>query len=193
MLGSGKEFGMEFTYRVQEGAGGIADALYLAKDFVGDAEEIVCVLGDNIFDNDELDTNITYSDYFEASVFVKKVSNPQDYGVAKIVDGKVVEIIEKPKTFISDMAVVGLYVYTPDVFSVIETVKPSPRGELEISSVNDYYASKGKLNYKMVGGYWADCGGSIHRYSEASLHGAKKANVSKDEIDGFVSVIFDEK
>lgn len=192
MLGSGKEFGMEFTYRVQEGAGGIADALNLAKEFARPTDEIVCILGDNIFDNEELDTTVSLNDA-DACVFVKKVSNPQDYGVAEIVDGKVVRIVEKPKTFISDMAVVGLYLFKYDVFSVSEVVKPSARGELEISSVNDYYAETGRLKFKTVNGYWGDAGGSIRRYAECNMHGTKKANVSAEEINSFRTIVFDEK
>ena len=192
MLGSGKEFGMELTYRVQEGAGGIADALYLAKDFVKPTDEIVCILGDNVFDNTNLDTDVKLGED-RACVYVKEVPNPQDYGVARIVDGKVVEIIEKPKTFVSNSAVLGLYVYTYDVFNVIQKVKPSKRGELEISSVNDYYAAENNLQFKTIKGYWADCGSSIQRYCEASLYGAKQARVSAQEIDTFKSIVFDDK
>ena len=193
MLGSGKEFGMEFTYRIQEGATGIADALCLAKDFARPTDEIVCILGDNIFDNEELDTKVELNDDSSACVFLKTVSNPQDYGVARIVDGKVVEIIEKPKEYISDVAVVGLYIFRYEVFDLADKVKPSPRGEVEISSINDYYASIGRLSYKIVNGYWGDAGGSIRRYAECNMHGVKKAKVSAEEIDSFRTIVFDEK
>jgi len=212
MLGSGKEFGMDFTYKIQEGAGGISEALYLAKDFAKPGNEIVVVLGDNIFDLDELDANIDLRYHedgeeekseikgstYKACVYLKKVSNPSAYGVAVLEDydskTKVVtKIVEKPKEFISDMAVLGLYMYTTDVFGVIESVKPSDRGELEISSVNDYYASRGELLSKEVTGYWGDAGGSIQRYAECGMHGAKKANVSAQEIDTFRAVVFDDK
>src|SRR5690606_24663735 len=116
-------------------------------------------------------------------VFVKEVNNPQDYGVAKINDDKVEYIVEKPKDFISNLAVVGLYVYTTDVFDVIRSVKPSTRGELEISAVNDYYAAQGLLQHKIVSGYWSDAGSSIHKYAECCLHGAKKANVSAADVE----------
>jgi len=193
MLGSGKEFGMELSYRIQEGAAGIADALCLAKDFARPTDEIVCILGDNIFDNDELDTDVVLDQNSSACVFLKKVSNPQDYGVAKIVDGKVVEILEKPKLFVSDVAVVGLYIYRYDVFNIADKIKPSARGELEISSINDYYACNATLSYKMVNGYWGDAGGSIRRYAECNMHGVKKANVSAEEINSFKTIVFDEK
>jgi glucose-1-phosphate thymidylyltransferase len=203
ILGSGKEFGMDISYKVQEGAGGISEALYLAKDFMNEEEDdLVCILGDNIFDNDSLDVDVdhlschyrTYGDA-GARVYLKKVSNPSDYGVAVLETGtnKVTKIVEKPKEFISDMAVLGLYVYTRNVFNVIEDIKPSDRGELEISSVNDWYASRGELESRIVNGYWGDSGGSIQRYAECSMHGAKLANVSSQEIDNFRSVVFDDK
>jgi len=192
MLGSGKEFGMDISYKVQEGAGGISDALYLARDFAESGDEIVCILGDNIFDNDAIETDIDLS-VSKACVFLKEIDNPKAYGVATVVDGKVAEIVEKPTEPKSNLAVVGLYAYTYDVFSVIDSIKPSGRGELEISAVNDHYAKAGELSYKMVEGYWADCGGSIQRYAEASMHGAKQAKVSADELREFVSVVFDEK
>jgi len=213
MLGSGKEFGMDFSYKVQEGAGGISEALYLAKDFAKPGDEIVVVLGDNIFDLNELDSNVDlkydYDEYephkdeipdpfYKACVYLKKVTNPSAYGVAVLeqYDSKtkvVTKIVEKPKEFISDMAVVGLYLYTYDVFNIIRSVKPSDRGELEISSVNDYYASRGLLLSKEVKGYWGDAGGSIQRYAECSMHGAKEAKVSAREIEEFKNIVFDEK
>jgi glucose-1-phosphate thymidylyltransferase len=192
MLGSGKEFGMEITYRIQEGAGGISEALYLAKDFARPGDDIVCILGDNVFDNSALDTEVELSSG-EACVFLKEVDNPQSYGVATIENDQVVEIIEKPNSPKSNLAVVGLYAYTYDVFDIISSIEPSGRGELEISSVNDFYAKANKLSYKVVSGYWGDAGGSISRYAECSMQGAKEANVSANEIDNFRAVVFDDK
>lgn len=194
MLGSGKEFGIDISYKVQEGAGGISEALYLAKDFAKPTDEIVCILGDNVFDNSKLETNINLtSDGDKACVYVKEVSNPEDYGVAELEADMVKKIVEKPKTPVSNMAVVGLYVYTYDVFNVIESVVPSERGELEISSVNNMYAQQGSLQFRTVKGYWGDAGGSIQRYAECSMHGAKEANVSAEEIDTFRAIVFDDK
>lgn len=192
MLGSGKEFGMDISYKVQEGAGGISEALYLAKNFVNDAEEIVCILGDNIFDNDGIDVS-PLDERRAACIFVKKVNNPQDYGVAYLSGDVVTQIVEKPKDPKSDLGVVGLYIFNKDVFSVIDSIKPSERGELEISSVNDVYASKELLEHRIIKGYWGDAGGSIQRYAECGMHGAKKANVSAEEIDSFRSIVFDDK
>ena len=193
MLGSGKEFGMDISYKVQEGAGGISEALNLARDFVNPTDEIVCILGDNIFDNTQFSPDMKLSKGKEACVFVKEVPNPEDYGVAVIEGGAVTQIVEKPKEYVSNLGVVGLYIYTAGVFDVINTIVPSDRGELEISSVNDHYASRGTLQYQLVNGYWGDAGGSIQRYAECSMHGAKEANVSAEEIDNFRSVVFDDK
>jgi len=192
ILGSGHEWGMEFLYRVQDGAFGIANALNLAGDFVKPEDEIYCILGDNVFDNDKLDTKVKLGSD-DACVYLKDVSNPQDYGVAKIKKGKIVKIVEKPKKFVGSLAVVGLYVYKANVFDVIGKIKPSNRGELEISAVNDFFATNGTLQHKVVGGYWNDAGSSIQKYSECFLYGAKKANVSAEEIDEFKSIVFDEK
>jgi len=197
MLGSGKEFGMDISYKVQEGAGGISEALKLAQDFARPVhDEIVCILGDNIFDGNEFKSDFEWqSDDSGACIFVKEVSNPEDYGVAVLDDaGQVTRIVEKPKDYISNLGVVGLYIYRSDrVFDIIDKIKPSDRGELEISSVNDYYAEREQLEYRIVKGYWGDAGGSIQRYAECSMHGAKQANVSAEEIDNFRSVVFDDK
>lgn len=196
MLGSGKEFGMDFTYKIQEGAGGISEALYLGKDFAKPGDEIVCILGDNIFDIKSVNAEISLSEDNQACVWVKRVSNPRAYGIAEFGDSrldKVTRIVEKPEHPKSDWAVVGLYMYDYGVFDVIENVEPSERGELEISSVNDHYARLGKLTHRKVNGYWGDAGGSIQRYAECSMHGAKEANVSASEIDSFRALVFDDK
>lgn len=194
MLGSGKEFGMDLSFKIQEGAGGISEALYLAKDLAKPDDQIVCILGDNIFDNKAIDADIELNDSLKALVYLKQVSNPESYGVAVLDENSVVtKIVEKPKDYIGNMAVVGLYVYTYDVFRIIESIKPSERGELEISEVNDHYARLGQLGSKVVSGYWGDAGGSIQRYAECSMHGAKEAKVSAEEIDSFRSIVFDDK
>jgi glucose-1-phosphate thymidylyltransferase len=191
MLGSGKEFGLDLTYRVQEGAGGISEALYLAKDYAKPGDRIVCILGDNIFDPNGLDDSGVWSD--KPCVWVKQVPNPQDYGVAEVDGDRIVRIIEKPKVYVSNWAVLGLYAYNYDVFSVIDSIKPSDRGELEISCVNDYYASSGQLEFEEVNGFWGDAGSSLKKYTECFLYGAKVAKVSAEEITTFHNLIFDEK
>lgn len=192
ILGSGKEFGMSFSYKIQEGSGGISDALYLAKDFTKPGDEIVCILGDNIFDGN-LDTNVSLDGETKACVWLKEVDNPKDYGVAEVKAGRVINIVEKPQNPKTNTAVLGLYMYDYDVFDVISNTTPSDRGELEISAVNDYYAKSGELTFKDHNNYWIDCGSSIQKYCEASLHGAKQAKVSKEEASDFISVVFDDK
>jgi len=159
LLGNGKEFGLkEIHYTYQEGAGGIAQALSLAEDF-SDQEKIVVILGDNIFEDD-----ITpYLKDFEkqkwgAKLFLKRVANPSRFGVAEIKRGKLIRIEEKPKRPKSNLAVTGLYMYDSQVFDIIKTLKPSARGELEITDVNNYYIKQKTATYEILKGYWTDAG-----------------------------------
>jgi len=168
ILGSGKEFGMEFCYTIQEGPGGIADALLLTQPIVGDSNLCV-ILGDNVFDKGEFKEPVSL-EVNKACVFLKEVADPRDYGVATIEEGKVTEIIEKPTSPKSDQAVTGLYWYTNDVFRVARDLKPSGRGELEISDINDYYAKRGELTYKLVSGFWGDAGSNFEQYYAVCDH-----------------------
>jgi glucose-1-phosphate thymidylyltransferase len=156
LLGSGKEFGCQFTYRVQSEAGGIAQALGLADNF---AERLAVILGDNIFQ-----ANLkNYADKFAsqrtgARILLKQVPNPHRFGVARISDGRIVGIDEKPEKPESDYAVTGIYFYDDSVFDIIRTLRPSGRGELEISDVNNAYIAKGLLEYDILDGWWTDAG-----------------------------------
>ncbi|MFH1229163.1 MAG: sugar phosphate nucleotidyltransferase [Candidatus Aenigmatarchaeota archaeon] len=165
LLGSGKEFGVDLTYKVQDEAGGIAQAIQLAKDFVGEGKFAV-ILGDNVFEDDIKD----YVKEFEGSgsgamVFLKEVDDAQRFGVAEIDGGSIVGIEEKPKNPKSNLAVTGLYMYDSKVFEIIKTLRPSARGELEISDVNSSYVKSGSLSYKILSGFWSDAGTfeSLHR------------------------------
>jgi glucose-1-phosphate thymidylyltransferase len=156
LLGSGREFGCQFTYRVQDEAGGIAQALGLAENF---AQRLAVILGDNIFQ-----ANLkSYADRFIAQktgarILLKQVPNPQRFGVAQVSGNKVISIEEKPKKPKSDYAVTGIYFYDASVFNVIRALKPSARGELEISDVNNTYIAKGQLMYDVLDGWWSDAG-----------------------------------
>lgn len=153
LLGSGKEFNAKFSYAIQEEAGGIAQALGLAEDFA-DEEPITVILGDNIFEE-----KFDLKEYSSgAMLFLKKVPDPQRFGVAEVKDDKIISIEEKPKEPKSDYAVTGLYVYDSEVFDIIKTLKPSNRGELEITDVNNAYLKKNKLNANFIKGYWTDAG-----------------------------------
>jgi len=158
LLGSGRDFGVEFTYKVQDEAGGIAQALGLARHFVGN-DRCVVILGDNIFEDD-----ITpYVKNFErqergAKVLLKEVPDPHRFGVPEIRDGKIISIEEKPKNPKSNFAVTGIYMYDSEVFDIIKTLKPSERGELEITDVNNTYLKRGTLTYDILKGWWTDAG-----------------------------------
>jgi glucose-1-phosphate thymidylyltransferase len=158
LLGSGREFGVKFTYRLQDGAGGIAEALSLAEDFIDDGKFAV-VLGDNIIeDNIHNHTKEFEKSKLEAKIFLKKVPDAKRFGVAELSDGKVVGIEEKPERPKSDYAVTGLYIYNSDVFGIIKKLKPSARGELEITDVNNAYIRRGTMGYSILKGGWSDSG-----------------------------------
>lgn len=155
-LGSGIDFGVNFTYRVQEKAGGIAQALGLCKNFIGKDEQFIVMLGDNIF---AAVPNILLRERMEAKVFLKRVNDADRFGVAKFDINKEIEsIVEKPKEIKNGYAVTGLYIYPNSVFEVVERLKPSWRGELEITDVNQYYARLKVLDYEILDGFWTDAG-----------------------------------
>ncbi len=158
LLGSGRDHGCNMTYRVQDEAGGIAQALGLAEHFARDARMVV-ILGDNIF-LDPLTPILTDANQHPdfAWVALKQVPDPGRYGVAELQGNRVIVIEEKPAKPRSDCAVAGIYIYPADVFEVIRTLKPSGRGELEITDVNRHYLEKGRLGYTMLPGYWTDAG-----------------------------------
>lgn len=153
LMGSGKEFGVKLSYAVQEEAGGIAQALALAEEFA-EGESVCVILGDNIFEDD-----FDVSGFIGgARIYLKEVEDARRFGVATIVNGKVLKITEKPKDPASNYAVTGLYVYDNTVFDRIRKLKPSKRGELEITEVNDAYVREGKMDVRYVKGFWSDAG-----------------------------------
>lgn len=158
LLGSGREHGCTLTYRVQDEAGGIAQALGLAALFCQNARSVV-ILGDNIF-LDPLGHILTQAHDKPDSAWValKQVPDPGRYGVAELQGQRIVGIEEKPAKPKSDYAVAGIYVYPPDVFEVVPQLKPSRRGELEITDVNQYYLQHQRLGYSILKGYWTDAG-----------------------------------
>ena len=159
LLGDGHHFGLtHLNYTYQEGEGGIAQALGLAKHFA-DRKKTVVILGDNIFEH-SLKPHI---DRFRrqksgARVLLKKVPDPERFGVAELRGKKIVSIIEKPKKPRTDLAVTGVYMYDENVFDIIRTLKPSARGELEITDVNNAYLRRGQLEYDVLQGWWTDSG-----------------------------------
>ncbi len=158
LLGSGAEFGCDFTYRVQDRAGGIAEALGLARHFVS-GDRMVVVLGDNVFEDDIA----PFVDRFAAQaagarLLLKRVEDPERFGVAELVNGRIASIEEKPKRPKSDYCVTGIYMYDARVFDIVAGLRPSGRGELEISDVNNAYLAAGTLEHDVLDGWWTDAG-----------------------------------
>ena len=155
LLGSGEEWGAQFTYQIQEKAGGIAHALGLAERWA-EEEDITVILGDNIFqDNVKGDIDTFTSG---AKIFLKEVPDANRFGVAELKDDTIVSIEEKPQKPKSCYAVTGLYIYDSSVFEIIRTIKPSGRGELEITDVNNAYMKKGEMRHSILRGFWTDAG-----------------------------------
>ena len=168
LLGSGEEFGLKhLNYAYQESEGGIAEALGLAEYFVGD-DKVVVILGDNLFGG----CIKKFVEKFKkqgsgARILLKEVDNPSDYGVARFDGKRVIEIVEKPESPASRFAVIGLYMYDSDVFSYIKELKPSARGELEITDVNNRYIRAGRFEYDIFDNWWIDAGASLEAYYRA--------------------------
>ncbi|MGE5415530.1 MAG: sugar phosphate nucleotidyltransferase [Acidobacteriota bacterium] len=157
-LGSGRRFGCEFTYRVQEEAGGIAQALFLGEQFAK-GDKIVVLLGDNIFEYSIAPHVNTFKKQESgAMVLLKEVGEPERFGVAALDEKQILAIEEKPSAPKSNYAVVGCYMYDEDVFEIIRNIKPSARGEMEITDVNNEYIRKSLLRYSFVKGRWTDAG-----------------------------------
>jgi glucose-1-phosphate thymidylyltransferase len=159
LLGNGKEFGLKhINYTYQEGEGGIAAALQLAE-FFAEGEAICVILGDNIVE-------LSIAEYVEnfkrqgtgARILLKEVEDPQRFGVPEIRGDTIVRIDEKPAVPVSNYAVIGIYMYDPKVFEIIKTLKPSRRGELEITDVNNAYIREGTMRYDVLQGWWTDAG-----------------------------------
>ncbi len=158
LLGSGREFGLSFTYKVQDEAGGIAQALGLAEHFVG-GDSMVVILGDNVF----ADSIAPYVDNFRnqgkgAKILIQEVPDPNRYGVPELKGDRIVSIEEKPQQPKSNYAVTGIYMYDAEVFEIVRTLTPSNRGELEITDVNNAYIQAGTLSYDELNGWWTDAG-----------------------------------
>ena len=170
LLGNGADFGLKrLNYAYQQGEGGIADALKLAEHFA-EGDSICVVLGDNIIEG-----NIKKAvDDFQrqgngAKIMVKEVHDPERFGVATVKDGKVQRIVEKPKQPETNLAVIGIYLYDPRVFDICRTLKPSARGELEITDVNNEYIRRASLTCEVLKGWWTDAGTFESLYRAATL------------------------
>lgn len=174
LLRNGKHLGLRhLEYAYQEGEGGIAEALKLAEEFA-DRDKLCVVLGDNIIQNN---IRKAAGDFFTqksgAKIMLKEVTDAQRFGVARVEGSRVLEIIEKPEKPPSNLAVAGIYFYDSSVFEICKTLKPSKRGELEITDVNNAYIARGDLTYEVIQGWWTDAGTfeSLHRASSYVAEG----------------------
>ncbi|MER3631901.1 MAG: spore coat protein [Blastocatellia bacterium] len=159
LLGNGKDFGLKhLNYSYQEGEGGIADALSLVEHFADD-QPVCVVLGDNII---EKNIRAAADEYRQqgrgAKIMLKRVHDPQRFGVPQLDGDRVIRIDEKPAEPKSDFAVIGIYFYDNSVFDVIRTLEPSARGELEITDVNNHYIGRGEMTWNELDGWWTDAG-----------------------------------
>jgi glucose-1-phosphate thymidylyltransferase len=159
LLGNGKEFGLRhINYTYQEGEGGIAEALGLAE-FFASGEKICVILGDNIIEKNIRKAVENFRKQKEgARILLKEVSDPQRFGVAELEGSRITRIEEKPKQPKSRYAVIGIYLFDQEVFNFIRTLKPSGRGELEITDVNNRYIEKGLMTWDILEGWWTDAG-----------------------------------
>lgn len=180
LLGNGKDFGLlHLNYTYQEGEGGIAEALGLAEHF-SDYEKMVVILGDNIIEGNIAQAVKDFRKQKEgAKIILKEVPDPQRFGVAEMEDGKIVGIEEKPKNPKSKYAVIGIYMYDAGVFDIIRTLKPSQRGELEVTDVSNAYIEKGIMTFDFLEGWWSDAGTfeSLHRTSNLVAKGGANKKV----------------
>lgn len=176
LLGSGTEFGLTFTYKVQDEAGGIAQALGLAENFVN-GDQMVVILGDNVFKDSIAPFVHKFDKQGEgAKILIQEVLDPQRFGVAELSGDMIVSIEEKPLEPKSNYAVTGIYMYDRRVFDIVKTLRPSGRGELEITDVNNAYIEAKQLTYDILQGWWTDAG------THASLTRANE--LAKDIIFG---------
>jgi glucose-1-phosphate thymidylyltransferase len=168
LLGNGADFGVNLLYAYQKGEGGIAEALGLAERFAT-GDRIIVVLGDNVI---ERNIKGPVDDYIKqpsgAKILLKEVTDPERFGVAELDGNRVLSIEEKPKKPKSNLAVIGVYMYDNSVFEIIKTLKPSDRGELEITDVNNSYIERGDMTCGILDGWWSDAGTfeSLFRTSE---------------------------
>jgi glucose-1-phosphate thymidylyltransferase len=173
-LGSGNDYGVKLSYALQNNAGGIAQALSSAEDFA-DEGKIAVILGDNVFEDDFLKETEAFYRQDGAMVFIKEINNPERFGVVEIHGDKIINIEEKPKEPKSNYVTAGFFLYDFDVFSKIKTLRPSARGELEITDVHNMYIKEGRLSYAWVKGFWSDAG-TFETLLKSANWIAKRAN-----------------
>lgn len=156
LLGSGKNFGAKLTYEIQDRPEGLAQAFVIGESFIG-KDNVAMILGDNIFEDNFAEAVKNFKK--GAHIFAKVVPDPERFGVVKFDSkGVATKIVEKPKKFLSNHAITGLYLYDNRVVEVAKKLKPSARGELEITDLHNWYLKKGELKVDVIKGYWRDAG-----------------------------------
>lgn len=156
LLGSGKQFGIKLSYEVQDRPVGLPQAFVIGENFIDD-DDVVMILGDNIFEDDLSEKIESFKS--GAKLFAKKVSDPERFGVVKFdANFKAEKIVEKPKEFLSDYALTGLYIYDHRVVEVAKNCRPSDRGELEITDLHNWYLAKNEVEIAVIEGEWLDAG-----------------------------------
>ena len=185
LLGNGKAFGLKhLNYAYQEGEGGIAEALSLVEHFAA-GQPVCVVLGDNIIEGNIGDAVRAYRHQGGgAKIILKKVPDPQRFGVPKLEGRKVVCIEEKPEVPQSDYAVIGIYMVDSEVYNIIRTLKPSGRGELEITDVNNAYIARGEMTWEELDGWWTDAGtfeSLLHASQLVAKTGANKLKLTVEK------------
>jgi glucose-1-phosphate thymidylyltransferase len=170
LLGNGEELGVRLSYKFQNKSGGISHALALAEDFTNH-DKFLAILGDNYFDKNFFDA---YEDFVMnpkvgAKLFLKEVTDPQRFGIAEVNSGKILSIEEKPQNPKTNLAVTGAYMYDQSVYNKIRQIKPSARGEMEITDVNNLYVQEGRMNFDIIDGFWSDAG-TIESLSRVTDH-----------------------
>jgi glucose-1-phosphate thymidylyltransferase len=172
LLGSGKDFGARIAYEVQDKPEGLAQAFILGETFIGD-DSACLILGDNIFEDDFSERIKGFKS--GGHIFAKEVTDPERFGVVKFnQEGKAEKIVEKPKEFLSNYAITGLYIFDNRVVNISKGLKPSARGELEITDIHNWYLNKGELNVDIVKGEWVDAGTFESLYRAGELARKKK-------------------
>jgi glucose-1-phosphate thymidylyltransferase len=186
LLGNGKDFGLKhLNYTYQEGEGGIADALSLVEHFADD-DPICVVLGDNIIEGNIRAAREDYERQTKgAKILLKKVHDPQRFGVPELDGERVLQIEEKPQAPKSDFAVIGIYFYDSSVFDIIRTLEPSARNELEITDVNNDYINRGEMTWNELEGWWTDAGtfeSLLHATNLVAETGANNLEISTENL-----------
>jgi glucose-1-phosphate thymidylyltransferase len=183
LLGNGKTFGLKhLNYTYQEGEGGIADALALVEHFAA-GDPVCVVLGDNIIEGNIAAAVRSYRHQGGgAKIILKRVPDPDRFGVPELDGQRVIRIEEKPESPKSEYAVIGIYMYDSEVYRIIRTLKPSGRGELEITDVNNAYIERGEMTWEELDGWWTDAGtfeSLLHASKLVAETGANKMNLDR--------------